>query len=63
MARLILAEVLKKKKLSKRQFAKSLGVHYNHVFRYFRPGFNPKFRQLEQFASILKCRIRDLFEE
>lgn len=63
MAKLILAEVLKKKGLSKRQFAKRLGKDYPAVFRYFREGYDPKLSTLEDWAKALNCRVRDLVEE
>jgi len=63
MAKLILAEVLKKKGLSKRQFAKRLGKDYPAVFRYFREGYDPKLSTLEDWARALNCRVRDLVEE
>lgn len=63
MPSLILAKVLKRKKLSKRQFAKRLGVEYNYVFRLFRPGYNPRFDTLCKYAKVIPCRVRDLIEE
>lgn len=63
MAKLLLAEVLKKKAMSKRQFAKRLGKEYPTVFRYFREGYDPKLSVLEDWAKVLGCRIRDLYEE
>lgn len=63
MAKLLLAEVLKKKGLSKRQFAKKLGKEYPAVFRYFRPDYDPKLSSLESWAKVLGCRTRDLYEE
>lgn len=63
VAHLLLDEVLKKKKVSKRQFAKRLGMDYASVFRYFREGYDPKLSTLERFAKALDCRIRDLYEE
>ena len=63
MAHLKLAEVMTKKKISKRQFAKRLGVHYNTIFRYFRPGYDPKLSSLAKWAGALDVRIRDLIEE
>ncbi len=63
MAKLLLAEVLMKKGLSKRQFAKKLGKEYPTVFRYFREGYDPKLSSLEAWAKVLGCRIRDLVEE
>jgi len=63
MAKVLLAEVLKKKGLSKRQFAKNLGKDYPAVFRYFRPDYDPKLSTLEAWAKVLGCRIKDLYED
>lgn len=63
MAKIILAQVLKKKKLSKRKFAKLIGMRYDQVFRLFREGHNPKFSSLALWAKALKCKIRDLYRE
>ncbi len=62
MAKLLLNQMLKKKKMSKRQFAKKLGIHYSAVFRYFREGYDPKLSTLENWARALDCKIEDLFE-
>lgn len=63
MAKLILGEVLKKRKLSKRQFAKRLGAHYHSVFQFFRPGYNPTLKTLERWAKAIGCKVRDLIRE
>lgn len=63
MAHHVLGEILKKKKLSKRQFAKLIGSRYEHVFRFFRPGYDPKLSVLTLWAKALKCRVRDLIKE
>lgn len=63
MAKLILDEILEKKGMSKRQFAKKLGKDYPGVFRYFREGYDPKLSSLEAWAKVLGCRVRDLVEE
>jgi DNA-binding Xre family transcriptional regulator len=63
MAKLVLDKVLKRKKLSKRQFAKRLEIDYAAVFRYFRAGYDPKLSTLEKWSRAIGCRIRDLFEE
>jgi transcriptional regulator with XRE-family HTH domain len=63
MAKLLLDKVLKKKKISKRQFAKRLGIDYASVFRFFRPGYDPKLSTLEKWAVALDVRIKDLFSE
>jgi transcriptional regulator with XRE-family HTH domain len=63
VAKLTLAQALKKKKLSKRQFAKRLGERYNNVFRYFREGYDPKFSKMEEMAKAIGVKIKDLFKE
>jgi transcriptional regulator with XRE-family HTH domain len=63
MPKLLLASILKNKKLSKRKFAKLLKMDYPTVFRYFRPGYDPKLSTLEKWAKVLNVRIRDLFKE
>lgn len=63
MAKLILAEVLKRKRVSKRQFAKRLGMAYHNVFRLFGPKVDPKLSSLTKYAKALKVKVKDLFRE
>lgn len=63
MAQLVLDKVLKTHGMSKRQFAKALGVDYASVFRFFRPGYDPKLSMLGKWADVLGVRIRDLFAD
>jgi len=63
VAKLILKQALKRRGLSKRQFAKRLGIEYNNVFRYFREGYDPKLSSLTKWAKALGCKVRDLLEE
>ena len=63
MPELRLAFILKKKKMSKRQFAKLLDMDYPTVFRYFRPGYDPKLSTLAKWAQVLDVKIRVLFRE
>ena len=63
MVKLRLAALLKEKKISKRGFAKMLGIDYANVFRFFRKDYDPKISTLEEWAGILGVRIRDLYEE
>jgi transcriptional regulator with XRE-family HTH domain len=63
MATLALAKALKKKRISKRQFAIRLGMRYENVFKLFRNGRNPKLSTLNKWAKIIGCRVRDLLEE
>lgn len=63
MPKLILGKILKKKKLSKRQFAKRLACQYHSVFQFFKPDYNPTFKMMCRWAKAVPCRIRDLYEE
>lgn len=63
MARLILAEMLKKKRVSKLEFGRRLGIRPEHVFRLFREGVDPRLSALTKYARALKCRVRDLIAE
>jgi len=63
MAKLLLARALEKKGLSKRKFSAMLGISYPHVFRFFRPNYDPKLSTLEKWARVLNMKIRDLIQE
>lgn len=63
MAKLLLEEMLKKRKVSKYRFAILLGIDHKNVRRLFLPGFDPKLSFLARAAKALKCRIRDLYKE
>lgn len=63
MPAIALKEMLQKRGLSKRQFAQRLGMRYEHVFRLFRPGVDPKLSTLAKWAKALRCRVRDLIRE
>jgi transcriptional regulator with XRE-family HTH domain len=58
-----LAEVLRRKKVSKRQLSIRLGIKYGNVFRYFSPSYDPKLSMLKAWAKALGCRVRDLYDE
>lgn len=62
MPRLIIDEVRKRKKLSKRKVAQRMEEEYRHVFRYFKPDYNPTFETLCKLAAAMKCKVRDLIE-
>lgn len=62
-AKLQLESALKKRGLSKRQFAKLLGVPYQSVFRWFRPGYDPKLSVMSKWAKAIGCKVRDPFTE
>lgn len=63
MAILTLEAALKKKKLSKRQFAKRLGAQYHSVFQFFLPSYNPTFKMMNRWAEAAGCKIKDLYKE
>jgi DNA-binding Xre family transcriptional regulator len=63
VARLALQRALKKKRLSKRQLAKRLGIAYHNVFRMFHEDYDPRFSKLNVIAKAIGCRVRDLFED
>ena len=63
MAKLILGDVLKRKKMSKRRFAKALDYPYSNVFRYFREGYDPRLSDLNRFAGVLGVKVKDLLKE
>jgi transcriptional regulator with XRE-family HTH domain len=63
MAKLALGEALKKKGMSKRQFAKLLDIEYKNVFRLFHAGADPKLSTLNKWAKLLGCKVRDLLKE
>jgi predicted transcriptional regulator len=63
MAKIILEKILEKKKISKRQFSKKMGMIYSNVFRIFRPGYDPKFSTLVDWAKALDVKVKDLIEE
>lgn len=63
MAKIILKEVLKKQRLSKRQLAMRMGIPYVQVFRLFRKGWNPTFKTLERIANAAGVKIADLIKE
>lgn len=54
---------LKKRKLSKHEFAIRLEMEYDNVFRFFRKGYDPKLSMLYRWAKVLRCKISDLYKE
>ena len=62
-AQFILDKVLKKRGISKRQFAKLIEMDYRQVFRLFEDGYDPKLSLLIRAARALKCKVRDLIKE
>jgi DNA-binding XRE family transcriptional regulator len=63
MAKLLLGAMLKKRGISKRQFAKRLSMQYHAVFRYFKDEYDPKLSTLAKWAKVIPCKIRDLYTE
>lgn len=63
MAKLKLEAILKRKKISKRGFAKMLGMDYSNVFRFFREDYDPRLSTLEQWAKALGVQIQELFQD
>lgn len=61
--RLKLAQIMEKRKISKYRLAQMLGVPTASVFRYFKPGYDPKLSTLENIANALGLKIRDLLDE
>lgn len=58
-----MAEILRKKKMSKRRLAMALGIDYRRVFSYFRPSFNPTLKTLDRLAKALGVKIADLLRD
>lgn len=63
MLKLRLFEMLKREGISKRKFAIKLGKRPQHVLRYFRPDYDPKLSTLEEWSKVLKCKVKDLFDD
>lgn len=63
MARVVLAKILKEKKITKYRFAKLIGSDYSNIVRYFKPDFNPRLSTLEKWAEVLDVSIKDLVED
>lgn len=61
--KLKLDTVIEKKKISKYRLAQLLDVPTPSVFRYFRPGYDPKLSTLEKIAKVLEVKVRDLLDE
>ncbi len=61
--KIVLKEILKTKRLSKRQLAIRMGIPYAQVFRFFRKGWNPTIKTLERIAKAAGVKIVDLIKE
>ena len=61
--KLKIAAILEKRKISKYRFAQLLGLPTPSVFRYFRPGYDPKLSTLEKWAKALDVKVRDFLDE
>jgi transcriptional regulator with XRE-family HTH domain len=63
VVKIVLKEILKTKRLSKRQLAIRMGIPYAQVFRFFRKGWNPTIKTLERIAKAAGVKIVDLIKE
>ena len=63
VARVVLAKILKEKKITKYRFAKLIGSDYSNIVRYFKPDFNPRLSTLEKWADVLDISVKDLIED
>lgn len=63
MAKLALLRVLKRKRISKREFARRAGLQYENLPRLFRKGHNPTLESLNRYAKALGVKVRDLLDE
>jgi transcriptional regulator with XRE-family HTH domain len=63
MPELRLELILKKKKLSKRQFARLLKTDTGTLSKYFKGTGNPTLLTLEKWAKLLNVKVRDLIKE
>lgn len=63
MAKVRLGKALKDLKMSKRLFAKKLGIEYPNVFRLFKPEYDPKLSTITEWAKVLRVRVSELIED
>lgn len=63
MVKFRLEEVLKKKGISHRRFAKMIGMDNKNVARLFKHRYDPKLSTLAKFAKLLGVKISDLYLE
>jgi hypothetical protein len=63
MATFILEAALKKRKISKRRFARMLGVRYDNFFRVFRPNYDAKLSFMNECAAALGVKVKSLIKE
>lgn len=63
MVRLVVRQLLKKKGISVRKFAKMIKSDYPSMFRALKPTANPTLRTMEKWAKALDVKIFDLFQE
>ena len=59
---LILASVLKKKRISKLEFGRRLGIDQRNLSKLFRKGYNPRVSTLYLYAKVIGCKARDLIK-
>lgn len=67
MVKLLLAETLKRKKVSTRKFAKLLGVRYDYMMQFVRNSKkvtpNLELKTLERWAAILDVPVTSLLKD
>lgn len=63
MPKVLLPEMMAKRKMSKYRLALLTKKPYKHINRWFEPDYDPKLSVLALWAKALKCRIRDLYRE
>lgn len=63
MARFLIKEMCKKRKMSQYRLGILLNNGPKNVARLFKPDYDPKLSMLARCAKALKCRIRDLYKE
>lgn len=63
MARLVLKELLRRKRISVRAFSRLINTDISGAFRAVRPDYNPTLKTMTLWAKALKCKVRDLIKE
>jgi transcriptional regulator with XRE-family HTH domain len=62
MPKLVLKQILKKRKISKYRFARLMGEDSSNAARYFREGYDPRFSTIVKWAKALKIKVTDLIK-
>ena len=63
MAKFILAKVLKRKKISKRAFARAAQYDLGNLWKLFAKDYNPTLSTMHRCAKAIGCKVRELIEE